>query len=283
MSVTKYAATLLTALTLASGLTLTAAAQPGSVLCESQADVFGFEADGDLFTYPHKTPLEGTSSWGAKRYIGTGWHEDYTVAGPDGTFFTIDVLSDELRRYQWTGDRWQTFAYGRQYEVVGRGFARYVHSGGIVAAFDSSFQLYVRDGDLLRLYAWSLSQNRFTPETAEGPVIGSGWTGVDKIVGAGSGVVYASLAGGLYRSQYDSAARRWVTSFERVGTGWDVMGSIASPGADILYATFANSGDLYEYRYNPVSHKWLNDKGSRIGHGWAGISLQADPSACFTR
>ncbi|MBM7771807.1 hypothetical protein JOD54_002011 [Actinokineospora baliensis] len=278
MSVTKYAATLLTALTLASGLTLTAAAQPGSVLCESQADVFGFEADGDLFTYPHNGPLTGSVNWGAKRYIGTHWSQANSLVAPDGAIFTI-TSSGELRRYQWNGDHWQTYAGGAQYQVVGHGFDRYLRNGAVIATFDADYGLYFVEGDTLRLYRWSADDGGWTPSTARGPVIGNGWSGVDKIVGGGSGVIYGRRAGTLTRSVYTGSDNSWTQRFLPVGTGWQRMSSITSAGADTIYATDF-SGGLFWYRYDSATGKWVSDQGRLIGHGWNAVTTLADPRSC---
>ncbi|GAA2970448.1 tachylectin-related carbohydrate-binding protein [Actinokineospora diospyrosa] len=280
MSLAKYAAALLTALTLTTGLanTTAQAAPISGPQCSGPADVFGFEEDGDLFTYPHNSPLTGAANWGAKRYIGTGWNKDNSLVGPDGAIFTI-TPSGELRRYQWNGDHWQTYAGSTQYQVVGHGFDRYLRNGGMIATTDADYGLYFVEGDALRKYQWSANEGGWTPATAHGPVIGTGWSGVDKIVGGGSGVIYGRQAGTLTRSVHVQASGTWTQRFQPVGAGWQSLPSITSAGADVLYAT-DYSGGLYWYRYEPATGKWVSDKGTMIGYGWNTVTTLADPRSC---
>ncbi|GAA2970441.1 tachylectin-related carbohydrate-binding protein [Actinokineospora diospyrosa] len=281
MKLTKYIAAAVAALSVSAGLAIAAAAPAAAAppACAPEADVFGFESDGDLFVYPHATPESGTASWAGKRYIGQGWEAGTTLVGPDGVFYKVTVTG-ELRRYHWNGNGWDTFEGGLQYRVVGSGFNHYLGAHGFIGTIDSAERLYFTDFDKLRVYAWDKARGEFTPETRNGPVIDTGWRGVGKFTAAGDGVLYArGQDGELTRSVYRSGA--WAQRFQPVGTGWNGMQSITSAGGDVVYGN-TYRGDLHWYRFDPATNTWAPNSGTQIGYGWTNVGVLADVTSCLS-
>ncbi|MBM7771805.1 hypothetical protein JOD54_002009 [Actinokineospora baliensis] len=279
MKFTKHIAAVAAALSISAGFAVTTATPAAAAppVCAPEANVFGFEPDGDLFVYPHTTPESGAANWGAKRYIGTGWSKGTTLVGPDGVFYTV-AFTGELRRYRWNGNGWDTFDGGQQYRVVGTGFNQYTGAHGFIGAIDSAERLYFTDFDKLRVYAWDKARGEFTSDTRNGPVIDTGWAGVGIFTAAGDGVFYARGGNGaLTRSVYRSGS--WAQRFQPVGTGWDGMQSITSVGGDTVYAN-SYGGDLRWYRFDPATNTWAANSGTRIGNGWTNTGVLGDVTAC---
>ncbi|MBM7774221.1 hypothetical protein JOD54_004425 [Actinokineospora baliensis] len=229
-------------------------------------DIYGVEPDGRLFAYRHFGAGTGEATWGAKRYIGEGWHGTVRAAG-HGTFFFIPAGTGELRRYHWNGSTWTPFG-ATQYEVVGHGFDRYTT---LTAAGDDSFYGIDPTGDL---HAWTLTDNTWTPTT-----IGVGWNTFTRVVAGYSGEFYAiDATGTLYLYQYAKYYQRWDIQAQPIGAGWATLTNITTAGSGVLYATTPN-GTLTWYRY--YVHWTTNGIPRPVGTGWQGITTLASPASCL--
>ncbi|GAA2970452.1 tachylectin-related carbohydrate-binding protein [Actinokineospora diospyrosa] len=280
MSLAKHGATLLAALTLTLSTTLPAAAGPPR--CAPAANVFGVESDGRLFVYPHNEPETGGADWGAKRYIGTGWNGGLVLAGPGGVFYLVDRTSGDLRRYQWTGGGWSTFAGGGQFQTVSTGWGYYTQPGNTgKVTVDSAGKVYsITAAGNLEVREWTTLPPSGAQSAAAPPPT---WARFDRIVAAGDGVVYAreSSSGKLFRFRYDFATGTWLEFDKLVGAGWGVFGTVFSVGGDTLYGVRPN-GALVAYHYDAAAGAWSNrGTGQVIGWGWSALAhVSGDPAAC---
>ncbi|MBM7771808.1 hypothetical protein JOD54_002012 [Actinokineospora baliensis] len=281
MSLTKYGTTLLIVAALLA-LTQPTTAAAGPPRCAPAANVFGVESDGRLFVYPHNEPETGGADWGAKRYIGTGWNAGLVLAGPGGVFYL--VAGGDLRRYQWTGGGWSTFAGGGQFQTVSTGWAYYTQPGNTgKVTVDPAGKVYsITSAGNLEVREWTTSSPTTTPaaQAAEAPPT---WARFDRIVAAGDGVVYAreSSSGKLFRFRYDFATGTWLEFDKLVGAGWGVFTTVFSVGGDTLYGVRPN-GALVAYHYDAAASAWSNrGTGQVIGWGWSALAhVTADPAAC---
>ncbi|MBM7774229.1 hypothetical protein JOD54_004433 [Actinokineospora baliensis] len=238
--------------------------------CYDGATVWGVEDSGRLFTYLHVGAETGSHDWGAKQYIGVGWHGT-VLAGSWGTLYFIPEGSGELRRYQWDGTRWETFG-GAQYEVIGHGFDRYVGAGRTFAAVGA--KLYGID-DTGELRYWYRDGGEW--QNPDGEVIGTGWDVFDRVVPSNQGTFYAfDGEGDAYLYQYDNNGQ-WDVQARHIDSGWGDFTTVATAGSGVLYAT-TTDGQLLWYRY----YNGWEDNGipRQVGEGWNGVTLLFNAGHC---
>ncbi|MBM7771814.1 hypothetical protein JOD54_002018 [Actinokineospora baliensis] len=258
------------AATCLSATSASAAPAAGPPVCSPAVDVFGVEPDGRLFVYPHNEPETGAASWGAKRYIGSGWNGGTVMAGPGGWIHYVTKGDLQHRRYQWTGSSWATFG-GRQYQDLGRldpatsekitvdergrlltngttGFTasswddqgRFLSkglqlgfpgaTGDMIASGDGGF--FLRSGDLLLRYRFEFDSLHWA---VTGQVVGRGFSSFKRLFGGGGGVLYGvanDAAGTLLWYRYDDAAGTWANNGigKVVGSGWNTLAGTSAAG-----------------------------------------------------
>ncbi|MBP2323814.1 hypothetical protein JOF56_004199 [Kibdelosporangium banguiense] len=253
------------------------AAFAATPICEPEVNIFGVEQDGDLFVYKHQDPENGSYAWGSKTYIGTGWQDGRTLAGPDGAMYLFRAADGgELRRYRYNGAGWDLFN-GGQFQSVGSGWGRYntpEHRNKIT--IDEKERIYeISSSGQLKIFIWDKATNGWLPGTGGGKVIDSGWGQYDSITAAGDGVLYARKPTGEFqRFRYHFETDRWLQYAKPVGWGWNIFNRVFSVGGDVLYGTRnVGAGELLWYRYNEDTDTWEDsgrDVGKHVGDGWYG-------------
>ncbi|GAA3010935.1 tachylectin-related carbohydrate-binding protein [Actinokineospora diospyrosa] len=233
-------------------------------------DVFGVEQDGSLFAYRHFGAATGSGNWGAKRYIGEGWHGTVRAAG-HGTFFFIPIGTGELRRYHWDGTYWDNFG-DTQYEIVGHGFDRYVGPGRTLSATGDDTFYGIDDSGELR--SWTQTDGQWQAE-----LIGVGWHTFTRVIAGNSGEFYAfGNDGTAYLYQYARYYQRWDIQALPIGHGWTNFTNTATAGSGVLYTT-TPTGTLLWYRHYVT---WTyNGVPQQVGTGWQGITFLASPASCL--
>ncbi|GAA2970460.1 hypothetical protein GCM10010483_13130 [Actinokineospora diospyrosa] len=314
--VTTMLAAVAVAVTLPVAAVSTASASPVPS-CDVSADVYGVEQDGRLFVYPHNEPENGGFSWGAKRYIGTGWNAGTVVAGPYGLFYLILPTTGEIRAYSWNGYGWDTAPNGAQYIVVslpGDDYRYWTQAGntnkvssdanGDLWLIDGAGELYyVTDAPSAAAKSATAGKAKAKPEahsktrvkvTKDGLQSKAGaqskaaaapiWLGVDYIVSAGNGVLYTrhSTTNELKRSEFDLVNGTTTALQTPVGSGWNIFTHLTSVGGDTLYGT-TNLG-FWEYHYDSATGLWANNgSGKLVGAGWNSLArVLGNPAACYS-
>ncbi|MGW6448656.1 tachylectin-related carbohydrate-binding protein [Lentzea sp. NPDC055074] len=276
------------------GITTPVASAASTFTCKTGVTFYGVQQNGDLFTYSHQEPENGTFVWGAKEDgVGNGWNTGRTLAGPDGVIYHLRGDNNgELRRFKLReGTRiWENWN-GAQYRSVGNGWERYsTPEYRNRVTVDEKGRLYaIDDKGRLRVYIWQGDDatGMWTPETGGGQVLDQDWNKYDLIVAAGDGVLYARTPGGeLFRFRHDFTANRWVQYGLPAGTGWNMFNKVAASG-DVLYGTAnINGGQLLWYRYREDTNTWDagdpdTNRGKIVGTGWYNdLDVTIDPNGC---
>jgi hypothetical protein len=237
-----------------------------TVQCATPTSVFAADTNGILYLYPLNSPGSSTSTWSARKALGSGWNmHGRVLGGPDGRLYGIN--STGMHRYRWTGSAWEVFN-GSTYPRISTSFTAYA-----TAAYRNKITVDER-GDFyaidsagkLRMYRYDEPSKSWV---INGRLLASGWDKYDLIVAAGVGVIYSRGAadGKLYRHRFEPTSQRWIVQDKQIGSGWNTFTKgIFSVGGDTLFG-IQGDGDLFQYRYREDNNTWpilARD----IGSGW---------------
>ncbi|GAA2970468.1 tachylectin-related carbohydrate-binding protein [Actinokineospora diospyrosa] len=233
-------------------------------VCSPAVDVFGVEPDGRLFVYPHNEPETGVASWGAKRYIGTGWNGGTVHAAPGGYLHYVLSGTSQHRRYRWTGSGWATFG-GSQYQDLGQLSTPWPQS----ITVDERGRV-LQNGTLgVTAQTWD-EQGR---QVGQEHPLGLQSTTAE-LIASGDGAFFRRVGDALSRYRYDFETNRWIQTNQIVGSGFGVFKRLFGGGGGVLYGVANDpAGTLLWYRYDENTGTWANNGiGKVVGSGWGALA-----------
>lgn len=246
--------------------------------CRANGPTYAVNADGDLLSYPLKSPVDGAGGYSPRTTIGGGFQRfGLLLAGPDGSFYGFK--DDGVFYYHRTA--------AGSWDVVGRQISQ--HLGWLGTPANRGHATIDRAGWLWIVEDGVLRAIKYNPVTNDWDVGNSrphdeGWGRYNLIVAADAGVLYGRSAsdGQLYRSRYDLTSQRWEERHVLVSdSDWNMFKSISSNGGDTLLATHTSTGKAFYYRFDENTRKWPVAPVEVGNGGWTPMrDVAAAPDNC---
>ncbi|HEY0699440.1 MAG TPA: tachylectin-related carbohydrate-binding protein [Micromonospora sp.] len=250
-----------------------------TIVCGTPASVFAADSTGTLYLYPLNSPGSSTSTWSARKSLGTNWQTyGRLLGGPNGRLYGINNTG--MYRYRWTGSAWELFGGVINYKIS----SSFISYAG--AAYRDKITVDERGDFYLIDAAGKLRWFRYDEATKvwviNGQVLDTGWDRYDLIVAGGLGVLYARAAadGKIYRHRFEPTSQRWIVQNRQITSGWSTFGKgIFSVGGDTLFG-IQGDGDLFQYRYREDDNTWPIVSRD-IGNGWQNFTnVTASTNTC---